>query len=195
MYSCDIFDSLTWDWRSLKRVKLAGHLVSLTDSQPITVSGSIYMLLWNNDILKFDAYSEKWKVFSSPIPYDESAYSNPPIVLVKYDGRLGLVCKSTNADGCYDTWVMKTDGAWEKLDVAVKSENEMESLKALYDSDTSVMVHYNTLMFYKFKQGNKMIGKVKLKDTPCEMFPFRSDFEPVELVSLHAESIIDMGGC
>ncbi|XP_076896766.1 uncharacterized protein LOC143549865 [Bidens hawaiensis] len=174
LYGCDIFDSLTWEWQSQKHIKLAGHCVSLTDSLPITVSGSIYMLLSIHDILKFDAYSEKWKVFSSPIPYDESAYSNPPIMLVKYDGRLGLVCKSTNADGCWDIWVMKTDGVWEKEDVAVKSESERESLKALYDSGTSVMVQCHTLVLQvQTRQQDGQKGRVEGHPLSNVLLPIR----------------------
>ncbi|XP_076943920.1 F-box protein At5g41720-like [Bidens hawaiensis] len=97
-YGCDIFDSLTGKWRSLKHIKLA-DLVHFTNSQLITVSGSIYMLLSNNDVLKLDAYTEKWKVFSSPIPYDESGFSKPPIELVKCGVRLWLACKPTRANG------------------------------------------------------------------------------------------------
>ncbi|KAI3742125.1 hypothetical protein L1987_59805 [Smallanthus sonchifolius] len=86
-YRCDVFDSMTWEWRSLKHVKLH-YGVFLTNPQPITKSGSIYMLLTNNDILKFDAYSETWKVFLSPVPYDQSDTSRPLVELVKYGGRL-----------------------------------------------------------------------------------------------------------
>ncbi|XP_076955403.1 uncharacterized protein LOC143630218 [Bidens hawaiensis] len=151
--------------------------------QPVTVSGSIYMLLSNNDVLKFDAYTEKWKVFSSPIPYDIYGYSNPSIVLVKYDGRLGLVCESTNANDCWEIWVLKMNGLmWEKEDVAVEiSKSEWGLIKALYGTDTIVMVDGNTLVFYRFKQhGNDMISKVVLNGIPCRMFSFRSYFEPVD---------------
>ncbi|XP_076943921.1 uncharacterized protein LOC143614334 [Bidens hawaiensis] len=182
-YGCDIFDSLTWKWRSLKHVELP-YCVNLTDSQPITVSGSIYMLLSNNDVLKLDAYTEKWKVFSSPIPYDESGFSKPQMELVKCGVRLGLACKSTRANGVWEIWVHSTlDEGWEKQDVAAETKSKFESLKALHGPDTSVMVDGRTLVFYKFKEhGNNMIGKVVLNDDPCQIFSFRSDFEPLDLV-------------
>ncbi|KAI7755103.1 hypothetical protein M8C21_025973 [Ambrosia artemisiifolia] len=178
-YRCDIFDSMTWEWRSLKHVMLA-YCVSLTNPQPITKGGSIYMLLTNNHILKFNAHSETWKVFSSPIPYDESRTSTE---LVKYGGRLGLASKPPNANGCWDIWVLTKDGLWEKEGGGVvESESERESLKALYDSDTSVMVDRERFLYYRFKQGNNMIKKVVLNDTPYQIFSFRSDFEPVDLI-------------
>ncbi|KAI7740354.1 hypothetical protein M8C21_009427 [Ambrosia artemisiifolia] len=178
-YRCDIFDSMTWKWRSLKPITL-GDGVFLTNPQPVTKSGSIYMLLTNNNILKFDVFSEKWEVFSSPIPYDESRTSTE---LVKYGGRLGLACKPPNANGYWDIWVYKMDKSWEKdVDVAAESESERESLKALYDSDTSVMVNRETLLFYRLKQqGNSMISKIVLNDIPYQIFSFRSDFEPSDL--------------
>ncbi|KAJ0735235.1 putative F-box-like domain superfamily protein [Helianthus annuus] len=180
MYHCDIFDSVTWKWRSLKHVTLADG-VFLTNQQPVTKSGSIYMLLTNNNILKFDAYSEKWEVFSSPIPYDESRTS---VELVKYGGRLGLACNPPNTNGCWEIQVLTKDGLWEKEGVAVaKCESKREELKALYDSDTSVVVDIETLLFYRFnQQGNNMIHKVVLNGSwPYEIFSFRSDFEPMDL--------------
>ncbi|KAJ0798048.1 putative F-box associated interaction domain, F-box-like domain superfamily [Helianthus annuus] len=177
-YRCDIFDSMKWKWRSLKHVTL-DYCVFLTNPQPVTNSGSIYMLLTNNNILKFDAYSEneKWEVFSSPIPYDESRTS---VELVKYNGSLGLACKPPDAAGCWEIWVLRKDGLWVK-EADAESESKRESLKALYDSETSVMVDCETFLFYRFKQGNNMIKKVVLKDTPYQIFSFRSDVEPVDL--------------
>ncbi|KAI3801206.1 hypothetical protein L1987_29310 [Smallanthus sonchifolius] len=182
-YRCDVFNSMAWEWRSLKHVKLADG-VFLTNPQPITKSGSIYMLLTNNDVLKFDAYSETWKVFSSPIPCDdESDTSRPLVELVKYGGRLGLACKPSNPNGRWEIWVVTTGRMWEKIYVCKRNEGGRESLKALYDSDTSVMVDRDKLLFYRFKQegSSKMISKVDLKDIPYQIFSFRSDLEPIDL--------------
>ncbi|KAI3801214.1 hypothetical protein L1987_29318 [Smallanthus sonchifolius] len=186
-YRCDIFDSTTWEWRSLNQVNLP-YGVFLTNPQPITKSGSIYMLLTNNDILKFDAYSERWKVFSSPIPYDQFDTSMPLMELVKYGGRLGLACKLPNSNGRWEIWVLTMGQMWEKIYVCKKkegvaAEREWESLMALYDSDTSVMANRDTILFYRFKQeGDTMISKVVLNDIPYQIFTFRSDFEPIDLV-------------
>ncbi|KAL9995048.1 putative F-box associated interaction domain-containing protein [Helianthus debilis subsp. tardiflorus] len=181
-YSCDIFDSTMWEWRSRNHIKLDDG-VFFTNPQPVTKSGSIYMLLTNNDIFKFDAYSEKWEVFPPPIRYDP--YGTASMDLVKYGGKLGVAYKPPNANGCREIWVCTTDGLWEKEGVAGEGERETESLKALYDSDTSVVAQNDTLLFYKFKQeGDNMINKVALSDIliPCEMFNFRSDFEPIDLI-------------
>ncbi|XP_076955399.1 uncharacterized protein LOC143630214 [Bidens hawaiensis] len=181
-YGCDIFDSLMGKWRSLEHIKLA-DLVHFTNSQLITVSGSIYMLLSNNDVLKFNAYTEKWKVFPSPIPYDESKFLNPPIELVKCGVRLGLAYKPIRANGVWEIWVHTLDERREKQDVAVETKSEFESLKALHGPDTSVTVKDRTLVFYKYKEhGNNMMSKVVLNDSPYRIFSFRSDFEPLDLV-------------
>ncbi|MFS7945826.1 putative F-box associated domain, type 3 [Helianthus anomalus] len=68
-------------------------------------------MLTNNNILEFNADSEIWKVFSSPIPYDES---RTPTELIKYGGKLGLACKPLNANGYFDIWVFKMDKSWKK---------------------------------------------------------------------------------
>jgi hypothetical protein len=75
------------------------------------------------------------------------------------------------------------------MDVVAETESARESLKALYDPDTSVKVNRETFLFYKFKQGNNMIHNVVLNDIPYQIFSFRSDFEPLNLTTSKTGSI------
>ncbi|GKG03449.1 hypothetical protein Tco_0311085 [Tanacetum coccineum] len=62
-----------------------------------------------------------------------------------------------------------------------KEDSERESLKALYDSDTSIMVDHNALIFHRFRRGYD-ISKVIPSDLPYQIFNFTSDFEQVNLL-------------
>nr|XP_043620189.1 F-box protein At5g41720-like [Erigeron canadensis] len=66
-HNCEIFDSKEWAWKWLPPSMLHGDVNIPVHGQPITTSGSIYTLLSNGDILKFDTYSEKQTTFSPPL--------------------------------------------------------------------------------------------------------------------------------
>ncbi|KAI3772781.1 hypothetical protein L6452_03974 [Arctium lappa] len=178
-YCCEIFDSATLSWRLLEDTKLPYDVFVTISSQPITVGGSIYLLLTNNDVLNFDFYSEKWTVIRLQIPTRFDI-----LKLVKYEGNLALVCKPPN--GGWEIWVingtMNHSSSWKKTFVFNKKERMF--LNSFYDSDTSVLVDFNTLVFYKFKKGDdSMSNKVVLSDMIATTFAFRSDFEPIDLTS------------
>nr|KAJ0191092.1 hypothetical protein LSAT_V11C800423330 [Lactuca sativa] len=176
-YRCEIFDSTTWVWKLMDLLLLPSS-VSLDMASPvITTRGSIYMLLLNNDILKFDSYSEKWTTFSSPIQdRDYELYTSRQ--LVKHDGRLGYFCKSSINCGC-EFWVLGTDAeSWEKIYVFNKEESEdinnTRNLELFDDPNASVKIWTGVFLFYKEKT-------IVSKRSDDQMFVYRSDFEPINL--------------
>ncbi|KAI3501083.1 hypothetical protein L1887_28941 [Cichorium endivia] len=156
-YRYEIFDSRAWAWRLLDPVILPSF-VFLSNQQPIITRGSIYMLLSNNEVLKFDAYSEKWTTISSPIQTLDCPFGTIR-KLVKYKGKLSFTCE-TQSRLSWEIWVLTSDESWEKLHVFDTGEDVgRSSLEAIYDSDTRVMNDYSTLHSYR-------------------ILTFRSDFEP-----------------
>ena len=136
------------------------------------------MLLTNGDVLMFDAYKEKWTRVSSPVPALDEYQFSTPMQLVKYAGKLGIAWKPVNAS--WEIWSLTHDRSFKKQHVFSKKEDsERESLEALYDSDTSIMVDHDTIIFHRFRRGND-ISKVILSYHPYQIFNFRSDFEPVD---------------
>ncbi|KAF5810310.1 putative F-box associated domain, type 3, kelch-type beta propeller, F-box-like domain superfamily [Helianthus annuus] len=173
-YCCEVFDSITWTWRQLSHVTLP-HSVFLIGPS-ITARGSIYILLTNNDVMKFDTYSEEWTTFSSPnTTRDIELY--PYRKLVKYEGKLGFACKQLN--GFWEFWVLTIDETWEKTYVLNKDEDTMVSLNRLYDSNTSVTLDDNKVIFHGLGDEN-MTSNVISSPPHCEAFLLRSDFEPVD---------------
>lgn len=105
-----------------------------------------------------------------------------PRQLVKYEGKLGLVCRSPN--GGWHFWVRTRDESWEETYFCnEKYDKIIESLDGLYDSDMRIMTDSNKLVFYKVKRDKyNYAGKIKLRDERYEIFVFRSDFETVDLM-------------
>ncbi|GJY69223.1 F-box associated domain containing protein, partial [Tanacetum coccineum] len=147
--------------------------------------GSVYSFMSNCDIFKFDAYSQKWKTLPSPDPvYDIQAYTSKK--LVKYEGRLGLACKQT--DGFWEIWILRVDESWERTCILNKTDYIGGMLlETFYDSDTSVMLDHDSVIFHKFKGHgniNKVYGtskKVTSGHPPYETFNFQSDYDLVDL--------------
>ncbi|PWA49398.1 F-box domain-containing protein [Artemisia annua] len=164
-------------WVRPKPLKLP-YGVFLANSQAITTRGYINMLLTNGDVLMFDAYKEKWSRVSSPVPALDEYQFSTPMQLVKCEGKLGIAWMPRNAS--WEICVLTDDLSFKKLHVFRKKEDsERESLLALYDSDTSIMVDHDTLIFRRFRRGND-ISKVILSDHPFKIFNFRSDYESVD---------------
>ncbi|KAJ9553332.1 hypothetical protein OSB04_017377 [Centaurea solstitialis] len=180
-YCCEIFDSATFAWKMLDDVMLP-YCVFFTTSQPINIGGSIYVPMTNNDVLKFDIYSDKWTIFSLRVLSDPD-HPFDDMKIVKYEGKLALACKPPN--GRWEIWVGTMNEAWERKYVFEEKEDSKGisfGLGSFYDSDTGVVVDYNTLVFYKFKKGDSM-NRIRLSGYVRDnyVFGFRSDFEPVDL--------------
>nr|GEX66869.1 hypothetical protein [Tanacetum cinerariifolium] len=139
-----------------------------------TNRGSIYMLLTNGDILRVDAYSATWEILTPPVPTlkcDQAAILKQQ---VKYSEKLGFAFKPPN--GCWEIWVLNIDHSWEKVYVfTVNQDIGNKPIKVgLYDADIRVMVDHGTIIPYIFKGG--------VTDHSSQIFCFRSDFEPTDLM-------------
>lgn len=164
----EIFDSNEWVWKPLPDLVMLPDHVFITNRQPITTRGSIYMLLTNGDILRVDAYSATWEILTPPAPTLECTSKQ----LVKYSGKLGFAFKPPN--GCWEIWVLNIDQSWEKVYVFnVNQDIGNKRIKAgLYDADTRAMTDSGTIVSYMFKGG---------EIDSSQIFSFRSDFEPADL--------------
>nr|GFA10390.1 hypothetical protein [Tanacetum cinerariifolium] len=170
----EIFDSNKWVWSPLPDLVKLPFCVSLTNPQPITTRGSIYMLLTNGDILRVDAYSATWEILTPPAPTLKCDQAGILKQLVKYSGKLGFAFKPPN--DCWEIWVLNIDHSWEKVYVfTVNQDIGNKPIKVgLYDADIRVMVDRGTIIPYMFKGG--------VTDHSSQIFSFRSDFEPTDLM-------------
>ncbi|KAJ9547851.1 hypothetical protein OSB04_020394 [Centaurea solstitialis] len=179
-YCCEVFDSATFGWKVLDDIMLPYCVFLRTSSQPINVGGSIYMSLTNDNVLKFDICSDQWTVFPLRVLSDRDRPFED-LKVVKYEGKLVFACKLAN--GGWEIWMNEALERKYVFEEDKESGISLINLNSFYDSDTSVVVDYDTLVFYKFRKG-ETIGKVRLNghvSANCSIFGFRSDFEPVEL--------------
>nr|GEU35015.1 hypothetical protein [Tanacetum cinerariifolium] len=142
--------------------------VSLTNPQPTTTRGSIYMLLTNGDILRVNAYSSTWEILTPPAPTLECDQAGTLKQLVKYSVKLGFAFKPPN--GCWEIWVLNIDHSWEKAYVFTANQDiENKPIKVgLYDVDTRVVADRGTIISYMFKGGET--------GHSSQIFSFKSDF-------------------
>nr|GEX87453.1 F-box associated interaction domain, leucine-rich repeat domain, L domain-like protein [Tanacetum cinerariifolium] len=163
----------------------------LSNDPLITSGGSVYCLMSNCNIFKFDAYSEKWSTVRSPYPvYNTHAYTSKK--LLKYEGKLGLACMKNN--GFWDIWIHTIDKSWERTYILNKTDYiGGMSLESFYGSDTSVMLDHDSLIFHRFKgcdnidKANDTSKKVTLSNPPYEKFNIQSDHQQVNLKGTKAE--------
>ncbi|KAI3772782.1 hypothetical protein L6452_03975 [Arctium lappa] len=156
-YCCEIFDSATFAWKMLDDIMLPYDIFLTIVVEDVSVASD-----------------------GDHIPFDD-------VKMVKYEGKLSLGCKARN--GGWEIWVitgtrMNEEEWWEKKYAFEEKQEEMSlmRLNSFYDSETSVVVDYDTLVFYKFKKGSIIISKIRLSDYVLSnfIFSFRSDFEPVD---------------
>lgn len=165
---------MVWAW-SLQDLVHLPYSVFLTGS-PITTSCSIYILLSNNEVLKFNLYLDKCTTVTSPNPSNNVIPRKPK--LLKYEGKLGFVCKSLH--GFWEIWVLNIDESWSKVYVLDKEEDAGNmSIEALFDSHTSVM------LFNRFREDGNIKKAVKLSHQPSQTFYFQSGFEVNVFLPIH----------
>ncbi|GJR59800.1 F-box associated domain containing protein [Tanacetum coccineum] len=180
-YCCEVFDSMKGEWRLLELLMVPFGVI-ISHKPMITTRGSVYMLLDNNEIRKFDVRSEQWTTFLPPIQTLNYGFHNSN-TLVKYGGKLGFTCKPPN--GFWELWVLNDGESWEKVDLFDENEDiQKEQLHAFYDLETTVSMcpYRSEIVYHRFK-GKKNINKVVLSGNfwPRDVFFIRSDFETVVL--------------
>ncbi|GJT80652.1 4-alpha-glucanotransferase DPE2 [Tanacetum coccineum] len=179
-YCCEVFDSVKGKWRLLELLMVPFGVI-ISHKPMITTRGSVYMLLDNNEIWKFDVRSEQWTTFLPPIQTLNYGFHNSNN-LVKYGGKLGFTCKPPN--GFWELWVLNDGESWEKVDLFDENEDiQKEQLHAFYDLETTVSMcpYRSEIVYHRFK-GKKNINKVVLSGNfwPRDVFFIRSDFETVD---------------
>ncbi|MFS7930137.1 hypothetical protein Hanom_Chr04g00340611 [Helianthus anomalus] len=102
----------------------------------------------------------------------------PCMKLVKYEGKLGFAYKKLG--GYWEIWLLTIDESWVKTYVL----NNTKGLKlaALYDTDTSIMLNFFEVLYYRFKSGDKSsnrayVSSARLSGLVDETFIFRSDLD------------------
>lgn len=186
-YQCEIFDSKIWAWEQLKILLPIQVFIC---GETIFVSGRSHWLLSDNRILAFDLESTTYTIFNPPagvIDKDDQFQSTSRIELVKYKDKLGLICKKFGSD--FEIWELEDYRChvWKKIKkISAEGAKKKEPYSvphavSLYSSNIALMKGPEYL-FYNFEDSN--VSEAKLDhhiSHPNDVFPFRSDLEPVDL--------------
>ncbi|KAK1355182.1 putative F-box domain-containing protein [Heracleum sosnowskyi] len=184
-YLCEIFDSKICVW---EEYKILLPIQVLICEETIFVSGRSHWLLSDNRILCFDLESMTYTIFTSPAGVrDKDDKFQSLIKLVQYRGKLGLIFNKFGSD--FEIWELEDYKCqvWKKIkkfsaEGAKKEEPYcFPHAIGLYSGNIALM-EGGKYFFYNFEDSNVWAAKLDHHVTyPTNVFPFRSDLEPVDL--------------
>ncbi|XAR50124.1 hypothetical protein NMG60_11004365 [Bertholletia excelsa] len=184
-FPCEVFDSDRWTWRQLDDILLPARVL-LAPGHGVVSGTTVYWLLTNNQVLEFDCNTGTYTVFGLPasvyLEKDEFRFWSKK--LIEYEGRLGFVCKD-EVDRSWLLWVRKNyEWGKQKQFIAelVEDKEPLSSLVAFCGTDVAIFQGVCGVFFYWFQSSS--LSEVKIPGlwlARREVFPFRSDLEPVEL--------------
>ena len=179
---CEIFDSATWAWKKLEDTVRFPEYEFLRLEPAVSVCGSFYWLMTNNQVFAFHEDAESWTIFDIPKSLCKRNYFSY-MKLVDYQGNLGMVCKGIDF---IQLWVMETKTIkWsERKTVSTGVEEWSTCPTAFYSTDIAVMKGCYSVIFCNFKQCSSNVFNMQshpIEIHPLEVFPFQSDIEPVSL--------------
>ncbi|TMW92571.1 hypothetical protein EJD97_012857 [Solanum chilense] len=149
----------------------------------VHATGLVYFKLRDDLVMALDYNGEEaFPRFSLPnqaFDYEDYRYNQ----LVEYNGKLGFTCLSPRGIGL---WVFENENCvWElKKEVGIESIKEVTNFSipsGIYNAGIALMKDYYKVYFYKLQ--DKSFNEVKLNKCRHvqDVFPFRSDLEPVDL--------------
>lgn len=185
---CEIFDSATWAWKKLEdRVRFPEYEF-LRLEPAVSVCGSFYWLMTNNQVFAFHEDTESWTILDIP----KSLCKNFIYMkLVEYQGNLGMVCKDIDF---IQLWVMETKTMkWSERKTVSTGVVEWSTCPtAFYSTDIAVMKGCYSVIFCNFKRCSSNVFNMQshpIEIHPIEVFPFQSDLEPVILKNTDLEPV------
>ncbi|XP_055823263.1 F-box protein At5g49610-like [Solanum dulcamara] len=191
-YRREIFDSKAWKWKQEKDLLVPELLRFDMFAPTVNTSGLVYFKLRDDLVMALNYNGEEaFPRFALPneaLDYEDYRYNQ----LVEYNGKLGFTCLSPRGMGI---WVFENENhVWE-----LKQEVDIETILGvtnfptpvgIYNAGIALMMDYYQVFFYKLQ--DKSFNKVKLDKCRAvqEIFPFRSDLEPVDLSMQRINNIV-----
>ncbi|CAN4083185.1 unnamed protein product [Withania somnifera] len=185
-YRCEVFDSECWEWRRGKDLLFPPKLYFDVYKPAVNAGGLIYCKLGYDEdgqvmALNYDG-EEAFPRFSLPMPpFDAYVGYYPYNQLLEYKEKLGFTYMLPN--GMMKLWVFDNGKRVWLLNKQVYIGGIVKYPKAIgfYNADIALISDWDRLIFYKLQ--DKSFKSVELKKCPTarEVFPFRSDLEPMDM--------------
>ncbi|XP_019154720.1 PREDICTED: F-box protein At5g49610-like [Ipomoea nil] len=161
-FICQIFDSKFWTWRQSENIIMEG--CSVFSFQPsVCIGGILYLLTDRKTVWAFDSATETHSEFLGPITTTEDNRSCCCEAIVEYNGKLGFTSVYKWEE--LRLWVLE-DYRWE-IKKVVEIDKKNRRLIGCSLADMALMIGY----------GHQVSGSYSHQT----IFPFRSDWEPVDL--------------
>nr|GMD84618.1 F-box protein At5g49610-like [Ipomoea batatas] len=167
-YICEVFDSKLWTWRQSKNLvteqgTVFGHHPS------VCIGGIVYWLTNKNSVLTFDSTTETHSEFSTPTAElsNDEGYEKKQIM--EYNGKLGFSCEYKSEKLLLWELEDKRNCRW-KIKKVVGIDNDEKRLIGCSLADMALMIGYRLQVY-------KHCGLY----FPMDIFPFRTNWEPVNL--------------
>nr|GMD26836.1 F-box protein At5g49610-like [Ipomoea batatas] len=167
-YICEVFDSKLWTWRQSKN--LVTEQSTIFGHQPSVCIGGIVNWLTNkNSVLAFDSTTETHSEFPTPTAElsNDGGYEKKRIV--KYNGKLGFSCEYKSEKLLLWELEDRRNCKW-KIKKVVGIDKDEKRLIGCSLADMALMTGYRLQVY---EQSGLHF--------PMDIFPFRSDWAPVNL--------------
>lgn len=182
---CEVFDSEYWEWRRAKDLLFPQFPLFDTFAPAVHAGGLIYFKVDDGQVMALNYNGEEvFPRFYLPNPsFDGFKDSYQRHRLVEYKGKLGCTCLSPKG---MKLWVFENGKQDWELSKEVDSETikgvaNYPNLHGFYNADIALMSDFNRVFFYKLQDKSFNVVKLKKCHSIREIFPFRSDLEPMDL--------------
>ncbi|MCD7461111.1 hypothetical protein HAX54_045190 [Datura stramonium] len=184
-YRSEIFESEIWEWRQGKDLLVPQGLYFDMFAPAVNANGLVYFKLIRDDndddqvmAINYNG-EESFPRFSLPnYAFHHEYKDHLHNQLVEYIGKLGFTCLTPKG---MELWVFENRRHVWELKKRMDTETVKGTLVGFYNADIALMKNYDEVVFYKLH--DKSVNVVKLGKCPDvrEIFPFRSDLEPIDL--------------
>ncbi|VVB09541.1 unnamed protein product [Arabis nemorensis] len=190
--NCEVFDSDSFAWKRLNDLELPRYEFIRRSDKPVSSYGFLHWLTTENNVIRFCMRTETWSFF--PVPVGLVSDGSPPLALVRYEGKLGLLVSSRGGEDD-DLWVL--ENSFGKSWINVKDGKITRSQGSRYvepiwfvSNDVVSMAGFDRLSLYNMNSNkSKHLHMNKTQDfflsyyhSPKDCFiPFYSNYDTVGL--------------
>ncbi|EPS61541.1 hypothetical protein M569_13256 [Genlisea aurea] len=178
-HRCEVFDSGSWRWNQICLFDPPDGEF-MTNKHHVSVGTRVYWKTSNENIMAFDGRTDS---FISGVPIPEELRDGRTR-LTEMDGKLGLIVARDG--GIAELRLMKgEEGRWEKeIEIDVEEANRKRfvyhpHVEGFCNRGIAFLVGFWSVKVYKIGEGSITDLPLPGKTHPLEVFPFRSDFEPL----------------
>ena len=171
----ELFVSKKWAWKRSDPWRVESHVCPISEP-PVVLAGCVYMLMSTDEVLAFDTYTERYRLFALPpgtaaLRRGMETYLH----LIKVHRKLCVGCR-TDVDS-WTIWARVHDGLWTITNVLHNLDVYRNPMLEFDDPSTCIKVYGGFIVRFK---GNQVFS---IFPEPTSVYVYNSDFDEVDLAS------------